>query len=202
MGGELHVGDHRQQHGPEHDGGGHAAADPAEFRHAEVAVNEDVVGGDVDRQPDKPDHHGGHGMGEPLAEVAQHLEQHEGGQAPQDGVQVTGGLLRHHGIHIHELQRQRTEVECQHGDGGHHQRQPEALVHGRADLVPFAGPVELGNDGGERHDDALHQQDDRQPEAGGHRHGGEIHGADLTRHHGIDEVHGDLGHLGHQYGAG
>ncbi len=200
--GELHIDDHRQQHGPQHDGGGHAAADPAQFRHAEQAVDEDGVGRDVDRQPHEADHHGRHGVGEPLTEVAQHLEQHEGGQPPQDGVQVAGGLGGHHGIHLHELQRQRAEIERHHGDGGDHQRQPEALVHRRAHLVPFAGAIELGDDGGECHDDALHQQDHRQPEAGGHRHGGQIDGADLSRHHGIDKVHGDLGHLGDQNGAG
>jgi hypothetical protein len=107
-----------------------------------------------------------------LTEVAQHLEHHEGGQAPQDGVQVAGSLGRHDGIHVHELQCQGAEIECQHGDGRHHQREPEALVHGGAHLVLLAGAVELGNDGGEGHDDALHQQDDRQPEAGRHRHGG------------------------------
>ena len=33
-------------------------------------------------------------------------------------------------------------------------------------------PLSWETMGGERHDDALHQQDDRQPEAGRHRHGG------------------------------
>ena len=202
VGRALHIDDHRQQHGPEHDGSGYAAADAAEFRHAEVAVNEDVVGGDVDREPHEPDHHGRHGVGEPLTEVAQHLEHHEGGQAPQDGVQVAGSLGRHDGIHVHELQCQGAEVECHHGDGRDDEGEPEALVHGGAHLVLLASAVELGNDGGEGHDDALHQQDDRQPEAGRHRHGGKIHGAHLSRHHGIDEVHGDLGHLGDQNGAG
>ena len=89
--------------------------------------------------------------------------------------------------------------------GGIREIENEEVRHGRGhrvDLVLLAGAVELGNDGGEGHDDALHQQDDRQPEAGRHRHGGKIHGAHLSRHHGIDEVHGDLGHLGYQYGAG
>ncbi len=161
MRGELHVEDHRQQHGPQHDGGSDATADPAELGHAEVTVDEDVVGGNIDRQPDKADHHGGHGVGEPLAEVAQHLEHHEGGQTPQDGVQVAGGLGRHHRLHIHELQCQRAVIERNHRQRGDDERQPEALMDGRADLIPLAGAVELGNDGGERHDDPLHQQDHR-----------------------------------------
>src|SRR5690606_36103781 len=177
----------------QHDGGGHPTTDTAEFWHAKMAVDEDVVGGNIDRQPDETYHHGGHGVGESLTEVAQNLEQHEGGQPPQDGMQIAGSLGGHDGVHVHELQGQRAEIERYHGDGSNHERQPEALMHGRADLFPFASPVELGDDGGERHYDALHQQYDRQPEAGGDRHGRQIHGADLPRHHGIDKVHGDLG---------
>ena len=161
MTGELHIEDHRQQHGPQHDGRGHATTHPAQFRHAEVAVNEDVVGGNIDRQPDKADHHGGHGVGEPLTEVAQHLEQHERGKPPQDGMQIAGGLGRHHRLHIHELQRQRAVIKRNHRQRGDDQCQPEALMNGRANCLPFTGTIELGDDGGQRHDDPLHQQDHR-----------------------------------------
>ena len=71
----LHVAAHHQEHDPVDAAGGDAAADAAQLRHAEFAVDEDVVDRDIHQQAEEADHHAGLGFGQPLALVAHHLEE-------------------------------------------------------------------------------------------------------------------------------
>ena len=81
-----------EQHGQGHEQhdqpGCPAAADAAHGRHAELAVDEDVIERDVQQQAEDADHHAGPSVPEAVAVAAQHLVQRHRRKAARHGAQI------------------------------------------------------------------------------------------------------------------
>ena len=73
--GALHIGEHAEEHHPVNCRCGNAAADAAQFRHAEMTVNKDVVHRNIDQQADKAHHHARFGLRQSFALITHHLEE-------------------------------------------------------------------------------------------------------------------------------
>ncbi len=141
------------------------AADAAEFRHAELAVDEDVVDRDIHQQAEEADHHAGLGFRQPLALVAHHLEEQVARRPPHDGVQVADGFIRQLRIDVvHHVDDELAVIQHddqQYGDAG---GQPKTLAHLMADTIAAAGTVELSDNRGQRQQQTVAEQDGRQPD--------------------------------------
>ncbi len=161
----LHVPAHHQEHKPVDAAGGDAAADAAQLRHTELAVDKDVVDRDIHQQAEEADHHAGLGFGQPFALVAHHLEEQVTRRPPHDGVQITDGFIRQLRIDVvHHVDDELAVIQHHDQQHGHAGGQPKTLAHLVSDAIAPPGAVELGDNRSQRQQQAVAEQDGRQPD--------------------------------------
>ena len=181
---------HAQRHDPHHDRRGPTAADAAHGRDTEVAINEDVVQRNIQRQPAQTQHHRRAGTAQAIAETAQHMVNGDGRQAAGDAMQILHARANQFGVDLHDAQNRFGTEQNAGRHQPHHQRQPQRLTHDRADFAVGAGAETLGDfrRGGQQ--STGHQQEHRHPDRITQGHGGQVTRPDPPGHHGIDEPHG------------
>ena len=160
-----------------------------------MAVDEDVIQRNIQRQTTQAEHHAWAGSAQAVAEAAQHVEQCRGGKTAGNPPKVLHAGLDQHRVDFHQVQHRFGAQQQRRRDQPDRQRQPQCLTHQRADFCGMTGPMMLCNLGRGRQQDSGHQQVNRHPDRVAQGHGCQIPWADTARHHRIDEAHGGVGQL-------
>ena len=161
----FNVGEHTAEHHPVHRSRCHAAAHAAEFRHAKMTVNVDIVHGNVHQQADKAHHHARLGFCQPFTLVTCHLEEQIAGRAPEQGAQITDRLIRQRRVDImHGANNIPGVPQDDHNQDGDTPGQPEALAHLMGHAVASTGAVKLRDNGRQRQQQAVTKKNGRKPD--------------------------------------
>ena len=188
----AHVVDHAGGHEPVAQGRGHAAAHGPQLGQAQLAVDEHIVAGHVERQPQDADDHGRARAGIAFQKAAHIDEQHEARQAPEHGAQVTAAQAGKLLIQPEGLQMPGDDVKGGHQDGADDQREPDALPQQVRGARTLPAAHQMGAHGRQGKQAADAQQGKRVPDGTGHRHGSHVRRAGLTGHGRVYEVHAHL----------
>ncbi|CAM5444739.1 hypothetical protein SSTU70S_03070 [Stutzerimonas stutzeri] len=197
-----------EQHGQQHEQHDQrrcdTAANTAECRRAELAVDEDVVERDIQQQAENPDHHARARVAEAVAVATQHLVQPDRRKAAGNGAQVAHAGIDQRGFDVHPVQHR---LGVPHQDGAQAAEaaaHPQRLAHQRADLAVVSGAETLRHVRCGCQDHAGQEQKNRHPDGIAQGHCRQIVRTDPTRHHRIDEAHRRVGQLSdhHRQGKG
>ena len=200
LGVPAHVVDHAGGHEPVAQGRGHAAAHGSQLGQAQLAVDEHIVAGHVERQPQQAHQHGRTRTGIAFQKAAHVHEQHHARQAEEHGTQIPGRQRRQLGIQAEQLQMEGKEGEHAHQDQRQQAREPEALPQQMRGALLLAAAHQMGHHGGQGQQAAHAQQGNRHPDGARDGHGGHVRRAGLAGHGRVHEVHAHLGDLRHQHG--
>ena len=140
--GATYPGDHAEEHHPVNGCRRHAAADAAQLRHAKVAVDKDIVNGNIDQQADKSHHHPRFGFRQAFALVTSDLEEEVAGGAPQQRAQVAYRFFSEGRVDIvHRADDVPGVPQHDHNQQRNESRQPEPLTNLMGNAVAAAGAV-------------------------------------------------------------
>ena len=134
-----------EHHHPHRNARGPAAAHAAHGRHSQMAIDEDVVQRDIQRQPAQAHDHARSCAAQAIAETAQHVIHRNGRHACGDAVQVAHGRFDQVRFNLHRVQDGFGAEQQQRRDDADHHRQPQGLAHQWPDLAVLACAEALGD---------------------------------------------------------
>ncbi len=202
------IHDHRQEHDPIDDGRRHARTRPAQRGQAQLAENEHVVAGDIDEKSHKARKHGRTHQCHAFHAAAQGDKQQIGRGPPYDGPQILPGHDAQFAFHAHLGQMKGERIDDENQGDRNGQRHPQALPHDMSHALQVlavldgSGPPQLRDAGGNRHEQALTEKNERNPKRSRQRHRRHIDRPHAARHDHIHKAHRDHGDLREQGGDG
>lgn len=180
--------------------GGKTGSNTAQGRHAAVAVDEEVVENTVNHRCHEEKFHGNGSGACGVGEAAQ--RNHEGQEEyhANHGHQVVPGNVFHRCFQRKGCQEVINEEEigcCE--ESPHQKANDHAASYDEGKAFSFFPSDELRHEGRSRHEETDNGSQERVKESRSHRDAGQIVGAGMTSHGGINESHSCRRYLGHQY---
>ena len=194
--------DHQQEQGQKNavgHHGGQAGADAAQGRHAAVAIDEEVVQHPIHRRRHEEELHGNGCGSRGVREAAKRNDEAQEEDHADHGHEIIPGDVGHRRFQGQGGQKVIDEEEIGRSEEeGNEKTDRRSASHDEGKAVPVFFPDELGHEGGAGHEKADDGGQERIKEARSHRYAGQVVGARMSRHGGINKSYSRRGYLGHQ----